>query len=332
MLPIMVDERAVLVTGANGFVGSHLVDHLLASGRRVRVLVRRSSALRYLPYGVEIVFGDITDAPSLPPALAYVSTVYHVAGLVATHRNSAYFEVNEGGTRNLLGACRKAAPDLERFVLVSSLAAAGPSSDGTPIRETDPARPVSIYGRSKLAGERAVREAADDLPVAIARPPIVYGPRDTDVLTFFEMISKGLAPAFPRQKFYSICHVRDLVRGIALVGESPISIGRTYHLADARAVSMAGLFRAIAGALGASPRRLRVPEPLLRLIAGPADAILPALGVSARPLMDKVREMLPDYWIADTSAARRDLGFTTRIPLKTGIEETATSYRSEAWL
>ena len=332
MLRAMVDEKAVLVTGANGFVGSHLADHLVAEGRRVRALVRRTSDLRYLPYGVEIVFGDVTDVHSLPHALAGVSTVYHVAGLVATHRPADYFDVNEKGTRNLLGACLKAAPDLKRFVLVSSLAAAGPSPDGTPIRETEPPRPVSAYGRSKLAGERVVLECADHLPIAIARPPVVYGPRDSDVFTFFEMIAKRIAPAFPRQKFYSVCHVRDLVRGIALVGESPAAVGRTWNLADPKAVSMDGLFRAIARALDSTPVRIPVPEPLLRLLAGPADTILPALGVKARPLADKVREMLPDYWIADTTAARRDLGFTTRVPLGAGIDETAAFYRSEGWL
>jgi nucleoside-diphosphate-sugar epimerase len=328
---LMVDDRPILVTGANGFVGSHLADHLLMRGCRVRALVRRTSDLRFLPLGVEVVFGDVTDPPTLPAAVAGIRAAYHVAGLVASFRTPAYFEVNEAGTRSLLGACRKGAPDLTRFVLVSSLAAAGPSRAGLALKETDTPAPVSVYGASKLAGERVARDAGD-LPVTIVRPPVVYGPRDSDMLTFFQLVANRLAPAFPRQKFYSICHVRDLVRGIAMAGESPASIGRTYHLASDRVTSLDGLLRTIADALGVKPRRVPLPEPLLRFLAPAADALLPALGVPVRPLSDKVREMLPDYWIADTSAARRDLGFRTEIGLQVGVAETARFYRSVCWL
>lgn len=332
MLPVMVDERAVLVTGANGFVGSHLVDSLLASGRRVRALVRRSSNLRYVPYGVELAYGDVTEPHSLPPALDGVAAVYHVAGLVAAHREASYFHVNQAGTGNLLRACLKSAGDLERFVLVSSLAAAGPSPCGVPVKESDPPRPVSIYGRSKLAGEKIARAFCDHLPITIVRPPIVYGPREADLFTFFEMIDRGVAPAFPKEKFYSLVHVSDLVRGIELARESRAAIGRTYNLASASAASLTGLFGAISRALGKIPVRVPVPEPILRLLGSPVDAILPALGVKSRPLADKVREMLPDYWVADTDAARRDLGFSTQVTLDSGIRDAVASYRSESRL
>jgi len=332
MLPVMVDERTVLVTGANGFVGSHLADRLLASGRRVRALVRRSSDLKYVPYGVELAYGDITDPHSLPPVLEGVSAVYHVAGLVASHRDASYFEVNEGGTGNLLRACLKSAPGLDRFVLVSSLAAAGPSPSGVPVGETDPPRPVSVYGRSKLAGEKVALAFRDHLPVTIVRPPIVYGPREADLFTFFEMIDQGIAPAFPRQKFYSLVHVSDLVRGIEMARESEAAVGRTYNLASASAASLDGLFGAIGRALGKTPWRVPVPEPILRLVGGPVDALLPALGVRSRPLADKVREMLPDYWVADTTAARRDFGFRTRVSLEAGVRDAVASYRSEGRL
>ncbi len=328
----MVDERMVLVTGANGFVGSHLVDRLLASGRRVRALVRRSSDLKYVAYGVEFVRGDITDPHCLPAALEGVFAVYHVAGLVASHRNASYFEVNEGGTGNLLRACLKSAPDLDRFVLVSSLAAAGPSREGVPVKETDRPRPVSVYGRSKLAGERVALAFRDHLPVTIVRPPIVYGPREADLFTFFEMIESGFAPVFPKQKFYSMVHVSDLVAGIEMARESEATVGRTYHLASASAASLDGLFGAISRALGKTPRRIPVPEPVLRLLGGPVDTVLPALGVRTRPVADKVREMLPDYWVADTAAAHRDFGFRTRVSLEDGIRDTVRSYRSEGRL
>ena len=138
----MNDDRPVLVTGANGFIGSHLVDELLGRGHRVRALVRPTSDLTWLDPRAERVYGDVTAPLSLPAAVEGVGAVYHVAGVVARHRNADYFEVNELGTRSLMLAVRKSAPDLRRFVLVSSLAAAGPARDGRPLRESDRPRPV----------------------------------------------------------------------------------------------------------------------------------------------------------------------------------------------
>ena len=328
----MVTDRTALVTGANGFIGSHLVDRLLGAGWRVRAMVRRSGDPRWLAPEAERVYADVTDAPGLPPAVTGVDVVFHVAGVVAAHRARRYEEVNVLGTRSLLAACRKACPDLHRFVLVSSLAAGGPSPRGRPRREWDPPRPVSVYGRSKLGGERVVEGQAGAIPYSIVRPPVVYGPRDTDMLNFFELVARGYTLGFRRRKYNSIIHASDLVRGIVAVAEEDAAVGRTYHLADAKAWSMDALLGEMAEALGKRTRRIPVPEPLLRLVGGPVDAILPAIGLAARPVADKVRELLPDFWVADTSRAREDLGFATEVPLREGIRETAAFYREQGLL
>lgn len=321
-----------LVTGANGFIGSHLVDHLLSLGRPVRALVRAGSDRRWLDERAETAVGDVRDALSLARAARGVSVVFHVAGVVASHRPRDYHDVNAAGTRSLVRAVEKEAPDVRRFVLVSSLAAAGPSPDGRPVRETDAPRPVSLYGRSKLAGERAAAVAAADLPLTVVRPPVVYGPRDREMLTFFQIVARGVLPALPREKYYSLIHVRDLVRGIALAAEAPIAEGRTYHLAAGRSVAMSHYLSLIARELGVAPRRVPVPLGIVPLLSAAADAVAPALGLRVRPLRDKARELRPDFWVADSARARAELGFAARVGLEEGIRETVRFYREKGWV
>ncbi len=327
----MPTERA-LVTGANGFIGSHLAEELLRRGVSVRALVRRSADLRFVPPGAERVVGDVTDPLSLPPAVAGVDVVYHVAGLIASFRRQAFAEVNAGGTRGLVLACRKAAPGLRRFVLVSSLAAAGPSRSGRPVREDDPPRPVSEYGRSKLLAERLAFDAAAGLPVTVVRPPVVYGPRDRGMLEFFRMAAAGFAPVFRPEKYYSLIHCADLVRGIADAGAAEGAAGRVYHLAEGKAWSAGALLGEIASAVGGRVRRVPVPEPLLRFLGPAADRVVLDLGLRGRPVADKVHEILPRFWIADTRRAAADLGFAACRPLSEGIRETAEFYRAAGWI
>jgi len=329
----MSDDRPILVTGANGFIGRHLVETLHGRGHRVRALVRNPAQAAGFDRSVEVRIGDVTRPLTLPGAVEGTRAVYHVAGCVKSQRIATYYEVNAGGTRSLVLACRKSAPDLDRFLLVSSLAATGPVRQGRPVRESDPPRPVSNYGRSKRQGERLAFEHAGKIPVTVVRPPVVYGPRDTGVLTFFQLARRGYRPVFTREKYYSIIHVEDLVRGILDAAASPVAVGRVYHLANQGAPSFSLLFRIIARHVGRRELRpLPLPTALLPLVALIVDTLSEALGLDLRPLRDKVREIAPDLWIADTERARRELDFHPRVSLEDGFAQTARSYRELGWL
>jgi nucleoside-diphosphate-sugar epimerase len=186
----------VLLTGANGFVGSHALDRLVAAGYDVAIMVRRTSNTRFieghLP-SVDVRYGALDDPESLDRAVQGISCIVHCAAVTKALRRCDYFAANAEGTRKLVEACNRAAPGPKRFVHVSSLAVSGPGTVEEPAREDAEPRPVTPYGESKLLAERCVRE---DLQAdwAILRPAAVYGPRDSDFFVAFKSVAGGLAP------------------------------------------------------------------------------------------------------------------------------------------
>ena len=196
---------SALVTGATGFVGSHLVDALVAENWRVRCLVRRSSDLRWIPQQrIELAYGGLDEPAALGNALGGVEVVFHLAGVTSALTRDGYFRVNVDGTRRLVEVVSKHAPGA-LLVLCSSLAAAGPARTGRPLTEADPPIPIGPYGESKLAAERLV--GSSGLRHVIVRPPAVYGPRDRDMLHAFRLAACGWAPRIgPSSQRISLVH------------------------------------------------------------------------------------------------------------------------------
>jgi nucleoside-diphosphate-sugar epimerase len=319
-----------LVTGATGFVGSHVVEALRARGDDVVALYRRNEARAALQaMGATPLAGSLEDEASLRAALTGIDVVYHVAGLVSG-TSDALLRVNEAGTRCLLACCRAAA--VRRFVLVSSQAALGPSSPGVRLAEDAPCRPVTPYGRSKLAGELAVR-AETVLPWTIIRPPSVYGPRDREFLRLFRVVRTGIAPVFGwGVQQLSLVHVHDLAELIARAGRTDRAAGQTYHAAHPEIITSGEVARAAGAAVGRRPVVVPVP-PLL------ATPIVWAIGFAAdrtgrRTVVhpDKLPEFLAPAWLLDSSRAQRELGWTAAIDAAGGMRGTAEWYRREGWL
>ena len=327
-------QETILVTGATGFVGSHLVDRLLERGRTVRCLVRRSSNLRYLKDPrIEFAYGGLDDATDWDAAFENVGTIYHVAGMTFARRAREYFEVNHRGTESILAAALKRRAGIKRFVLISSLAAIGPSRDGEPVDEETSATPITPYGKSKLMGEEALHAVGDLLPSTIVRPPAVYGPRDYALLEFFKAIRRGTMPMIGRyDKRLSLVHARDLVNGIILAGESERSIGRTYFVSSEEVYSMRALAESIAELFGRRARSLAIPRPLAYGVALAAEAFA---AVTRKPPVinrDKVRELSERCWGCSIERAKQELGYRPQIPILEGFQETIDWYKREGWL
>lgn len=327
-------QPRVLVSGATGFVGSHLVDRLVEQNKSVRCLVRKTSDLKYLQHpSIELVYGGLDPTTDWDSALEGVDTIYHVAGKTFARRAQDYFAVNHKGTETVVAAALKRRQNIRRFVLISSLAAAGPSPDGILINESSPNNPITPYGRSKLAGEEAVLAVADLLPITIVRPPAVYGPRDYGVYEFFKMIAGGMFPMIGNyDKRVSLVHVRDLARGIVLAGESDQSRGRTYFVSSEEAYSMAAIAGTIAKLLGKKPRRIPIPRSIAYAVALGAEAFA---AVTRKPPVinrDKVTDLSQRCWGCSIDRAKADLGYQQLIPLEAGLKETIDWYKAEGWL
>ncbi|MCH7576553.1 MAG: NAD-dependent epimerase/dehydratase family protein [Chloroflexi bacterium] len=326
-----------LVTGATGFLGSHIAEQLAREGHTVRVLVRRTSDRSFLRgLEVEEALGDITQPDTLPAAVAGVDAVVHAAGLVKARSAAEFNSVNADGTANLLSALASA-ESTPRFVLISSLAAHGPSEDGRPRPLDAPATPVTAYGRSKLKAEEMVRAwAANPASVGavIIRPPVIYGPRDRQLLPFFRLARWRLAPLLgDGTNTISCVYVEDAARAVALAAtasdEAPIA---TYTLDDGAVYTWRDLLGAIEEAVGR--KALAIPFPPWAFTA--AAFLSETYGRLRRRAVpftrDKVIEMRQRHWVCSHDEISRDLGWTPRVTLKEGAALTAAWYRQHRWL
>ncbi len=323
------------VTGATGFVGSHLAAALVGRGDTVVCLARRPEQAAFIAsLGALIAPGSLEDEAALAAALRGADVVYHVAGLTAAASEREFLSVNEAGTRRLIGAVRVAAPGLTRFVHVSSIAAVGPTTYGGRLAEDAPCRPVTAYGRSKLAGEAVVR-GAPALPWTIVRPAVVYGPGDRELLRLFRITRWGIAPVFGlgRQEI-SVVHVADLAEAIVRAAATPPALGQTYHVAHPTPTTQRELALAVGRAARGGRSPLLVPVPPL-LAAPIVRAIGRAAAASGRRSVvdgDKLAEFLAPSWVAAPDKAARELGWRADRELGPGLAETAAWYRAEGWL
>ncbi len=316
----------ILITGGTGFIGSHLVAALCARGERVRCLIRRDRAL---PSGVEGARGDLASGTGLDRALEGVETVMHLAGVTKALSVQEYYAGNVRATENLTKAMLKTGREIG-LVHVGSLAAMGPSVGGDPVSEDDKPHPLTHYGKSKLEGERLARTAIPGC--VIVRPPVVYGPRDTDVFELLKSVSQGFAVEIAGgERWAQVIYVKDLVEGM-LAARQPQASGRSYFLAHPTAVSWGELRDVAAGIMNKRPRVLKVPVAVALTVGACAELwarLTRRPGILSR---EKVKEALCPAWTCQTQRARQELGFEARTPLELGMAETLAWYKEAGWL
>lgn len=321
----------VLVTGGHGFVGSHVVDRLLAGGDRVRCLLRRPGLPETLAgKDVEVVRGDVRDASAAARALRGVDEVYHLAALTRSLTRRAMLETNLGGTRTLLAALARARPS-GRFLLCSSLAAAGPAPGGRWLDEAAPCRPVTWYGESKRLAEEATRAAG--IAATIVRPPAVYGPRDRDFLPVFQAAARGLRPALgERPSRYHFVYVEDLAAAIVAAARAEGTVGGTYYAAHPEVLTAEAFAGHVARAVGRPTRPLRVPSSTLALAATLGELAGQVTGTA--PLLNRQRliDLAQPAWLCSAAALERDAGWRPRTDAAEGTRRTASWYRARGRL
>lgn len=323
------------VTGGTGFIGSHLVSHLLDQQFDVVCLARsRSKAKRVFADRIpELIIGDMENTEALEAGCSGTDVVFHLAGIIAARSEAEFFRTNAEATRKLARAAANQS-SLSRILYVSSLAAAGPTRRGLVVSDPSASDPVTDYGRSKLAGEDALRGST--LPWTIVRPPAVYGPGDRELLRVFKLARLGIIPIFgDGSQELSLVHAKDLARAI-LAAAVHGSRNTTYYPAHREIVTSRQLvetiFRAVKRRETGSPRLIKIPQGLGRLVLQVTGAAAKLTGQTTILSPDKGAEFFAPAWTCDPSKLADDTGWSAEYDAARGIAETTDWYRSQRWL
>ncbi len=322
-----------LVTGATGFLGQNLCQHLTKAGITTRALVRapeRAQALSAM--GVEVVAGDVTDEAAVERAMADVDVVYHLAGKLFIPGVPAeeYQRIHEQGTQIVLRQAR--AHNISRFVHCSTTGVFGVTG-ARPADEDATYAPTNAYERTKLQGETLVRAAMrEGMPAAIVRPGLVYGPGDLHLLGFFHSIQRGVFRPIGRAPVWlHPIYIDDMSAAMMRAAEAPQALGEAFNIAGNQPVTLRTLAQEIAKSIQAPPPRGWIPLPLAKAVALAGDA-LPASIRHRAPLTTSRLDFLTHSRMYEVGKARRLLNFTAETPLASGLAETANWYRSEGLL
>lgn len=324
----------VLVTGANGFIGSHLVDSLLSLDCNVHCLIRRSSNLRWIQSSkVQLHYVDLADPDFKIPNLPGIDFVFHCAGLTQAKNREEYFDINSRVCTTLYEQCFAYKDSIKGIVHLSSLAAAGPGKDGQLVDEATDLNPITLYGQSKKAGEEVALKYSASLPIKVIRPPVVYGPREENLYTFFKLVKKGWGLQIGiSPKKLSLIYVADLVQAMIAICDPRSSQKKIYFVTDGETYSWQEVAKAAADKMNVSVKALKIPENILVPIA----IFFEILAMfSAKPaLFDRQRmiDIKQSCWAASPENFFRDFDFTPQFNLTTGLVHTLDWYVQQKWL
>lgn len=322
------------VTGASGFIGSTLVDDLLKRGFSVKCAIRKSSNLQWLDgKNVELCEVDLFNEQSILESISECNYIFHIAGTLFGNSEQEYLKGNLEVTKNLVDASIESDMDIKRFVYVSSIIAAGSSSDGKPMTESDPCRPFTWYGKSKFESENYLTGKKDKLPFSIIRPGAVYGPRDYALFIMFKISKFGInAILGEKGKLGSMIHVSDLTGGMISAALSGNAKNEIYFLANDEFRSQEYFSEIIIGYFGKKPINIVIPYWFLNIGAFLSEIYCRIFNNIAIFNHQKLMELKERYLICSNDKAIRDFGFEQKIPLEDGIRTTLAWYKKNKWL
>ncbi|MEO5594793.1 MAG: NAD(P)-dependent oxidoreductase [Chitinophagaceae bacterium] len=327
-------KKKLLVTGASGFLGYHLIEAALLQEYEVYAGVRKSSNTAHLDKKrVTVIEMDMSDTNSIKNILEQygINYIIHAAALTRAKTASVYNFSNAILTRNLAIAAAEANTAIKKFVFISSLAALGPSADGEPVKEDTIPRPLTWYGKSKLLAESYLREIPK-LPFIVLRPTAVYGPREKDLLLLVKSVCRGVEVFVGRGKQkLSFVYVKD-VAGIAVKClESKIN-GEFYNISDGGIYDQYAFGDAAKKATGKKTIRLHLPLALIKKIALGMDKLYTRSSKTPVLNEDKVKELTATDWSCSITKIQQNEGYLPEYDLEKGMAETIEWYKRNRWI
>lgn len=323
-----------LITGATGFVGSHLADKLLEKNYDVYCLKRKSSSTKWLDgKNIKYVEGDLFSNEALEACIKEMDYVFHVAGVVKAKTKEGFFHGNYESTRNLLEVTYKVNPGIKKFIFVSSLAACGPAKSDKPVDENTIPDPITTYGLSKLKAEEEVYKYRDKFPVSIIRPPAVFGPRDTEILIYFKTFSRGLNSVIGFDaKYLSLVYVEDLADSIILAAENKNADGQKYFVCFDKAYNWDEIGSLTSNLLGKKALKIRLPHSVLYTVGYLAELFSTFSSKPATLNIEKCKDITQLRWVCSNEKAKRELGFNTQFTLEESFRKTIDWYKEMKWI
>lgn len=318
-----------MVTGSTGFVGTHILDRIVANGWKATVVVRKETKSKHLR---DLPAVNVEDEKEMARVLAETDYFFNVAGIISAPSRKVYMDGNWKFTKKMVALCLRYAKNIRRFLHISSLAAAGPSKDGKQVTEDMAPEPMSTYGLTKLYGELEVLASADDMRVTIVRPPVVFGPRDRGLLELFQVAKKGVFPIPVTARRVSMVYVEDLVDSIFSTLMIPKCARNVYYACFEKPYSYGELHGIIESSLGRKLKKVAVPGGVLVSAARVAELANEFAGIKSMFNVDKATEMSQRDWICSAKKLEADTGYASKGSAEAKIPETMRWYKENRWL
>lgn len=326
-------KEKVLITGASGFVGYHLITEALSQGYEVHAAIRESSKIDHLDkLPLQYVYLNYSSTDQIQSTLRGFDYIIHAAGITKAKNEQIYNKINADASYALADAAVKGCATLKKFVFISSLAALGPLTDlNTLIHDTSEPQPVTAYGRSKLMAERYL-QSIPNLPLLGFRPTAVYGPRERDLFILIQALSRGLDPYIGKfDQQLSFIYVKDLAKIIIhSLQETPPK--QFYNVSDGMVYDRYALADTAKQILQKRTLRVHLPLRGVSMLASFMDRIYAKRVTTPVLNKEKMNELTAINWACDIEALQNDLGFVPKYDLHSGLAETIQWYKENQWI
>ena len=324
----------VFITGISGFLGSHIAESLHQQGHEIYALLRKTSKRNHLSIPFHPVEGELPHLKHLAPLLSQMDAVVHVAGKIKALSPEEFHETNALGTLNLAKACLQASAKPKIFLYISTIAVIDPIKDGGNFcKSSEECHPISWYGDSKLEGEKSLKILKDQMRIVTLRPPVLYGPRDEEMLTLFKAVHKGFAPLFQKgENELSVCYIKDVADCVISLLENPPEQDEIYCLDDGDKYTWKSLAAQVAQSMNKKISYIPIPAFLFQTGAFFTELYAKIFSKPQIFTRNKIKEMKQKSWVCGSEKLQKTRNWTAKTKLPEGAKITYEFYQKNRWL